>query len=232
MLEALKKKVLEANLQLPKHNLVTFTWGNASEIDREKNLIVIKPSGIAYENLKESNLVVVDLDGNIVEGLLRPSSDTATHIELYKAFPRINGIVHTHSRWATSYAQAGRSILPMGTTQADYFHGPVPCTRALTDDEIANEYEKNTGRVIAETFKHLDPVSVVGVLVRNHGPFAWGTDSLDAVHNAVVMEEIAFMNFHALMINPQASLASQALQDKHYFRKHGRDAYYGQEDRK
>ena len=230
MLEELKQKVLEANLLLPKHNLVTFTWGNVSAIDREKGLIVIKPSGVSYETMKVSDMVVLDLEGNVVEGRLKPSSDTPTHIELYKAFPALGGIVHTHSRWATSFAQAGLPIKPMGTTQADYFYGSVPCTRALSDSEIQGQYEKNTGKVIIETFKDIDPAAVVGVLVRNHGPFAWGTDAMNAVHNAVVMEEIAFMNYHAITLNPQAQCVSQALLDKHYYRKHGKNAYYGQEN--
>lgn len=229
MLEQLKQEVFEANLLLPKHNLVTFTWGNVSAIDRESGLVVIKPSGVDYETMKASDMVVVDLDGKVVEGTLRPSSDTPTHVELYKAFPTIGGVVHTHSRWATSFAQAGLEIKPMGTTHADYFYGPIPCTRALTDSEIQNEYEKNTGLVIADAFKNLDPAAVVGVLVRNHGPFAWGKDAKNAVHNAVVMEEVAFMNYHAITLAPDAPCVSQALLDKHYFRKHGKNAYYGQE---
>lgn len=229
MLETLRKKVLEANLLLPKHNLVTFTWGNVSAIDRRKGLIVIKPSGVDYEHMTAADMVIVDLEGNVVEGDLRPSSDTPTHIELYKAFPNIGGVVHTHSRWATSFAQAGCPIQPMGTTHADYFYGPIPCTRSLTDEEIHGSYEKNTGLVIIETFKDMDPDAVPGVLVRNHGPFAWGTDAANAVHNAVVMEEIAFMNYHAITLNPQAPCVSQGLLDKHYYRKHGANAYYGQE---
>ena len=229
MLETLRKKVLEANLLLPKHNLVTFTWGNVSAIDRRKGLIVIKPSGVDYEHMTAADMVIVDLEGNVVEGDLRPSSDTPTHIELYKAFPNIGGVVHTHSRWATSFAQAGCPIEPMGTTHADYFYGPIPCTRSLTDEEIHGSYEKNTGLVITDTFKDMDPDAVPGVLVRNHGPFAWGTDAANAVHNAVVMEEIAFMNYHAITLNPQASCVSQGLLDKHYYRKHGANAYYGQE---
>ena len=229
MLEKLKEEVLKANLLLPKHNLVTFTWGNVSAIDREKGLIVIKPSGVEYDEMKASDMVVVDLDGNVVEGNLRPSSDTPTHIELYKAFKEIGGVVHTHSRWATSFAQAGLEIRPMGTTHADYFYGPIPCTRSLTDEEIKGQYEKNTGTVIIETFKGIDPTAVPGVLVRNHGPFAWGKDAANAVHNAVVMEEVAFMNYHAMTLRPEAPCVSQTLLDKHYYRKHGKNAYYGQE---
>ena len=232
MLEDLKKKVLEANLLLPKHGLVTFTWGNVSAIDREKGLVVIKPSGVSYETMTADDMVVVDLEGKVVEGHLRPSSDTPTHIELYKAFPEVGGIVHTHSRWATSFAQAGIPIEPMGTTHADYFYGPIPCTRALTDEEIQGEYEKNTGLVIARAFKYADPMAVPGVLVRNHGPFAWGKDAAQAVHNAVVMEEVAFMNYHAKTLVPDAPCVSQALLDKHYYRKHGKNAYYGQESQK
>ena len=229
MFEKLKEEVLKANLLLPKHNLVTFTWGNVSAIDREKGLIVIKPSGVEYDEMKASDMVVVDLDGNVVEGNLRPSSDTPTHIELYKAFKEIGGVVHTHSRWATSFAQAGLEIRPMGTTHADYFYGPIPCTRSLTDEEIKGQYEKNTGTVIIETFKGIDPTAVPGVLVRNHGPFAWGKDAANAVHNAVVMEEVAFMNYHAMTLRPEAPCVSQTLLDKHYYRKHGKNAYYGQE---
>ena len=229
MLEKLKEEVLKANLLLPKHDLVTFTWGNVSAIDRKSGLIVIKPSGVEYDGMKAQDMVVLDLEGNVVEGHFRPSSDTPTHIELYKAFPNIGGIVHTHSRWATSFAQAGCELNPMGTTHADYFYGPIPCTRALTDDEINGAYEKNTGLVIIETFRDIDPDAVPGVLVRNHGPFAWGTDAANAVHNAVVMEEVAFMNYHAMTLRPQAPCVSQTLLDKHYYRKHGKNAYYGQE---
>jgi len=229
MLEKLREEVLKANLLLPKHNLVTFTWGNVSAIDRRHNLIVIKPSGVEYDAMTADDMVIVDLDGHVVEGDLRPSSDTPTHIELYKAFPGIGGVVHTHSRWATSFAQAGVCLKPMGTTHADYFYGDIPCTRSLTDDEIKGAYEKNTGLVIAETFRDIDPDAVPGVLVRNHGPFAWGTDACNAVHNAVVMEEIAFMNYHAMTLEPGAPCVSRTLLDKHYYRKHGRNAYYGQE---
>ena len=228
MLKKMKQAVLEANLQLPKYQLVTFTWGNVSAINREKGLIVIKPSGVPYETMTADDMVVVDLDGNVVEGDKRPSSDTPTHIELYKAFPEIGGVVHTHSRWATSFAQAGRNIPPLGTTHADDFYGEVPCTRGLTDEEIGGEYEKNTGLVIAETFADLNAGEVPGVLVRNHGPFSWGKNAADAVHNAVVLEEVAFMAFHALMLEPEAAQVPQALLDKHYLRKHGKNAYYGQ----
>lgn len=228
MLESLKREVLHANLLLPEYNLVTFTWGNVSAIDRDKGLVVIKPSGVAYNKLTEESMVVVGLDGSIVEGNLRPSSDTPTHIELYKSFPSIKGVVHTHSRWATSFAQAGVPIRPFGTTHADYFHGDVPCTRSLTEEEIDGEYEKNTGLVIREAFRDLDPEAVPGVLVKNHGPFAWGNSASEAVHNAAVLEEIAFMAYHTVMINEEADPVSQFLLDKHYFRKHGKNAYYGQ----
>lgn len=228
MLEELKKQVLEANLLLPKYGLITFTWGNASGIDRESGLVVIKPSGVEYDGMTAGDMVVVDLNGKVVEGKYKPSSDTPTHLELYKAFPECGGIVHTHSRWATSFAQAGRGIIPMGTTQGDYFYGEIPCTRKMTPAEIAGEYEKETGTVIIETFKGTDPAAVPGVLVHSHGPFSWGTDALNAVHNAVVMEEVAFMNFHALMLEPDKGCMQQELLDKHYLRKHGKNAYYGQ----
>jgi len=228
MLEELKKQVLEANLLLPKYNLVTFTWGNVSGLDRESGLFVIKPSGVAYEGMSLADMVVVDLDGRVVEGKWKPSSDTATHIELYKAFPECGGIVHTHSRWATTFAQAGRDIPAMGTTHADYFYGAIPCTRPMTDAEIRGEYEKETGKVIVETFRDLNPADVPGVLVCSHGPFAWGKDALNAVHNAVVMEEVAFMDWHAIVLNPGLKPMQQTLLDKHYLRKHGAHAYYGQ----
>ena len=228
MLEELKQQVLEANLLLPKYDLVTFTWGNVSGIDRVSGLMVIKPSGISYEGMGLEDMVVTDLDGNVVEGKWKPSSDTPTHAELYKAFPDCGGIVHTHSRWATSFAQAGREIPAMGTTQGDYFYGPVPCTRPMTDAEIAGEYEKETGKVIIETFKDRDPAAVPAVLVFSHGPFAWGTDPMNAVHNAVVLEEIAFMDWHAMVLNPLCGPMQQTLLDKHYLRKHGKNAYYGQ----
>ena len=221
MLEALKQQVLEANLLLPKYNLVTFTWGNVSGIDRESGLFVIKPSGVEYDGMSVEDMVVVDLDG-------KPSSDTATHLELYKAFPKCGGIVHTHSRWATTFAQAGMDIPAMGTTQADYFYGAIPCTRLMTDAEIQGEYEKETGKVIVETFRDKDPAAIPGVLVCSHGPFAWGTDAMNAVHNAVVMEEVAFMDWHAMVLNPALGPMQQTLLDKHYLRKHGANAYYGQ----
>ena len=228
MLEELKKQVYEANMLLPAYHLVTFTWGNVSGIDREKGLFVIKPSGVDYDGMRPEDMVVVDLDGRVVEGKRKPSSDTATHIELYKAFPKCGGIVHTHSRWATTFVQAGMDIPAMGTTQADYFYGAIPCTRPMTDEEIRGEYEKETGKVIVETFLDRDPAAIPGVLVCSHGPFAWGTDAMNAVHNAVVMEEVAFMDWHAMMINPQLGPMQQTLLDKHYLRKHGKNAYYGQ----
>ena len=228
MLEQLKKQVLEANLLLPKYGLVTFTWGNVSGIDRESGLVVIKPSGVPYEGMMEEDMVVVDLDGKRVEGKWKPSSDTPTHVELYKAFPTLGGIVHTHSRWATTFAQAGLDIPAMGTTHGDYFYGDIPCTRKMTPQEIAGEYEKETGRVIIETFAGKSPADIPGVTVHSHGPFAWGKDAMDAVHNAVVMEEVAFMDWHAMMINPAAGRMQQELLDKHYLRKHGKNAYYGQ----
>lgn len=228
MLEQLKKQVLEANLLLPKYGLVTFTWGNVSGIDRESGLVVIKPSGVPYEGMTEEDMVVVDLDGKRVEGKWKPSSDTPTHVELYKAFPALGGIVHTHSRWATTFAQAGLDIPAMGTTHGDYFYGDIPCTRKMTPQEIAGEYEKETGRVIVETFAGKSPADIPGVTVHSHGPFAWGKDAMDAVHNAVVMEEVAFMDWHAMMINPAAGRMQQELLDKHYLRKHGKNAYYGQ----
>ena len=228
MLEQLKQQVLEANLQLPKYGLITFTWGNVSGIDRESGLVVIKPSGVSYDGMTVEDMVVVDLNGTIVEGRWKPSSDTPTHVELYKAFPQCGGIVHTHSRWATTFAQAGMGIPAMGTTQGDYFYGEIPCTRPMTDEEIRGEYEKQTGAVIVETFREKDPAMIPGVLVFSHGPFAWGKDAMDAVHNAVVMEEVAFMDWHAMMLNPRQGPMQQTLLDKHYLRKHGPGAYYGQ----
>lgn len=231
MLEELKEKVYEANMDLPKHGLVVFTWGNASEIDHEKGLFVIKPSGVDYDELKPSDMVVCDLDGNKVEGDMNPSSDTATHAYLYKTWgDKIGGIVHTHSSMAVSWAQAGRSIPCYGTTHADYFYGEIPCMRGLTEQEIEEAYELNTGVVIAEGFaeKNLDPKAVPGVLVRNHGPFSWGKDANAAVYHAVVMEEVAKMAIHTEILKPGVEPAPQYLQDKHYMRKHGPNAYYGQ----
>ncbi|MBQ9994062.1 MAG: L-ribulose-5-phosphate 4-epimerase [Clostridia bacterium] len=227
-MEQLKAEVLEANLLLPKYGLITFTWGNVSGIDREKGLIVIKPSGVEYDDMKADDMVVVDLEGNVVEGHYKPSSDTPTHIELYKAFPTIGGVVHTHSRWATTFAQAGSGIIPTGTTHGDYFYGEIPCTRPMTPEEIAGEYEKNTGSVIIETFEGKSAADIPAVLVYSHGPFTWGTDAHNAVHNAVVLEEVAFMQWHAAMQNPQLGPMQQELLDKHYLRKHGKNAYYGQ----
>lgn len=229
MLEELKKKVYEANMLLPKYGLVVFTWGNVSGIDREKNLMVIKPSGVEYDVMKPEDMVVVDVEtGEKVEGDLNPSSDTDTHLVLYRNFKNIGGIVHTHSKWAVSFAQAGMDIPAMGTTHADYFYGDIPCTRKMTPEEIAGQYELETGNVIVETFKDINPDDVPGVNVHSHGPFVWGTDPFNAVHNSVVMEEIAFMDLHALMLNPNADKIQQELLDKHYLRKHGPNAYYGQ----
>ena len=230
MLEALKQQVLEANLLLPKYGLVTFTWGNVSGIDRESGLFVIKPSGVEYDALTPDDMVVVDLDGKRVEGRYNPSSDTETHRILYKAFPKAAGIVHTHSPWATSWAQAGRGIPCYGTTHADYMYGTIPCVRNLTKEEIDEGYEMNTGVLIADYFKEngLDYEAVPAVLCKNHGPFTWGTDPHNAVHNAVVLEEVAKMAARCEMINPRVQPAPQVLQDKHYYRKHGANAYYGQ----
>jgi L-ribulose-5-phosphate 4-epimerase len=230
MLEKLKQEVLNANLSLPLYHLVTFTWGNVSGIDRERGLVVIKPSGVPYEELKIEDLVVLDLDGNIVEGDLRPSSDTPTHLALYKSFPSIGGIVHTHSPWATSWAQAGRSIPALGTTHADYFYGEIPCTREMTDKEIQSDYELETGNVIIETLKNnnIDPATMPGVLVKNHAPFCWGKNADNAVHNAVVLEEVAKIAFLTFQLNPTIRPINQVLLDKHFLRKHGVNAYYGQ----
>ena len=230
MLEELRKAVWEANMELPRRNLVTYTWGNVSGIDREKGLIVIKPSGVEYEDLTPEKLVIVDLDNNIVEGNLNPSSDTKTHVELYRAFPTLGGIVHTHSPHAVAWAQAGRDIPCYGTTHADYFYGPVPCARSLTAEEVEEDYERNTGKVIIETFteRGLDPKAVPGVICRNHGPFTWGKDAAEAVHNAVVLEEVAKMAAYTEQINSHVQRAPQRYQDKHYYRKHGANAYYGQ----
>lgn len=232
MLEELKKVVCEANLELARYGLVTFTWGNVSALDRESGLFVIKPSGIGYDKLTPEDMVVVDLNCAKVEGRYKPSSDTATHAELYKAFPEIGGVVHTHSPYATSWAQAGRSIPCYGTTHADYIYGEVPCIRCLTADEIAENYEKNTGILIVSEFRRMckDPLSVPAVLCRNHGPFVWGQDAKEAVHNAVVVEEVAKMAYRTENVNHHVQPAPQELQDKHYYRKHGASAYYGQMD--
>lgn len=229
MLDKLKQEVLEANLLLPKYGLVTFTWGNVSAVDRESGIMIIKPSGVEYDDMTAEDMVAVSLEsGEVVEGRYKPSSDTPTHLELYRAFEGVCGIVHTHSRWATSFAQAGRGIEPFGTTHADYFYGEIPCTRAMTPDEINGKYEKETGTVIIEAFKGIDPLTIPAVLVKSHGPFTWGKTAAEAVHNAVVLEEAAFMNYHAMSINPQIRAMQQELLDRHYLRKHGENAYYGQ----
>ncbi len=228
MLETLKKQVYEANMELPRRGLITYTWGNVSGIDRASGLFVIKPSGVDYDELKPEDMVVMDLDGNKVEGDYNPSSDTPTHLELYKAFAEVGGIVHTHSPWATSWAQAGRSIPCYGTTHADYFYGEIPCARSLTEEEINGEYEKNTGLVIIETFEGKNPMHIPGVLCANHGPFTWGTDADNAVHNAVVLEEVAKMACRTEQLMPGVTPAPQVIRDKHFLRKHGANAYYGQ----
>ena len=227
MLEALKQQVFEQNMELPKRGLVTYTWGNVSGFDKETGYFVIKPSGIDYDVLKPEDMVVMDLEGNKIEGKYKPSSDTPTHIELYKAF-KVGGVVHTHSPWATSWAQAGRSIPCYGTTHADYFYGPVPCARSLTAEEISEAYEKNTGLVIVETFKDLNPEYVQAVLCTNHGTFTWGKDADEAVHNAVVLEEVAKMACRTEMIKPDVKPAPDVIKEKHFMRKHGANAYYGQ----
>ena len=230
MLEELKIKVFEANMELPKRNLVTYTWGNVSGIDREAGLFVIKPSGVDYDIMTPDDMVVMDLEGNRVEGKYKPSSDTPTHLELYKRYEEIGGIVHTHSPEATSWAQAGRGIPLYGTTHADYFYGEIPCARSLTPEEIDEAYEKNTGLVIIETFdeRGLNPMYTPGVLCTNHGPFTWGKDAAEAVHNAVVLEEVAKMALKTELINPNVKTAPDCIRDKHFFRKHGENAYYGQ----
>lgn len=228
MLEELKQQVYEANMELPAKGLITYTWGNVSGIDRTKGLFVIKPSGVPYEELKPEDMVVMNLQGEKVEGKMNPSSDTPTHLELYRAFEALGGIVHTHSPWATSWAQAGRSIPCYGTTHADYFYGEIPCARSLTEKEIEEDYEKNTGKVIIETFADINPEYVPGVLCTNHGPFTWGKDAAQAVHNAVVLEEVAKMAYRTEQLRNQTVGAPGYLQDKHFFRKHGENAYYGQ----
>ncbi|WP_426350366.1 L-ribulose-5-phosphate 4-epimerase [Alloiococcus sp. CFN-8] len=228
MVEALKQQVYLANMELVQKNMVIYTWGNVSGIDRDQGLVVIKPSGIAYEDLKAEDMVVLNLEGEVVEGDLKPSSDTATHIALYRAYPSIGGIVHTHSVYGVTFAQAGIDIPPLGTTHADYFHGVIPCTRNLTEEEIAEAYEENTGRVIIDTIGDKDPLEIPGIVVKNHGPFAWGNDPSEAVYNGVVLEKIAEMAYRTLTLNPLATRAPQYLLDKHYYRKHGAKAYYGQ----
>ncbi|ACS83935.1 L-ribulose-5-phosphate 4-epimerase [Musicola paradisiaca] len=230
MFTALKQRVLEANLLLPHYGLVTFTWGNVSEIDRQQGVIAIKPSGVSYDAMTVDDIVVVDLDGHTVEGVLNPSSDTATHLVLYHAFPALGGIVHTHSRSGTVWAQAGMDIPALGTTHADYFYGDIPCTRPLTRTEIDTDYEKHTGDVIVETFRQrdLDPMAVPSAVITGHAPFSWGKDAFDAVHNAVVLEEVAAMALSTRTLNREIRI-QQALSDKHYFRKHGANAYYGQQ---
>ncbi len=227
MLEGLKEKVFKANLDLVKHGLVIFTWGNVSAIDRQSGLVVIKPSGVAYDVMKAEDMVVVDLDSNIVEGNLNPSSDTPTHLVLYKAFPEIGGVVHTHSTYATAWAQAGKDIPNIGTTHADYFYKEIPCTADMTEAEVMGDYELETGNVIVKRFQGMNPVHTPGVLVKNHGPFAWGKDAHEAVHNAVVMEQVAKMASIAYLVNPQLTM-NPLLIEKHFSRKHGPNAYYGQ----
>jgi len=227
-MQQLKQQVLDANLDLPRYGLVTFTWGNVSAIDRARGLVAIKPSGVSYDALKAGDIVIVDLQGDVVEGTLRPSSDTATHLALYRRYPSLGGVVHTHSTHATAWAQAGLAIPALGTTHADYFLGDIPCTRALTEQEVQGEYELNTGRVIIETLKEGEPLHTPGVVVYQHGPFAWGKDAHDAVHNAVVMEEVARMAWIARSINPGLKPIDGYLMDKHFMRKHGAHAYYGQ----
>lgn len=227
-MQQLKQQVFDANMALPHYGLVTFTWGNVSAIDRERGLVVIKPSGIPYETMQAEDMVVVDLQGNIVEGRYRPSSDTPTHLELYRRYPHLGGIVHTHSTHATAWAQAGLSIPALGTTHADYFFGDIPCTRALTAAEVVGEYELNTGKVIVETLGDTNPLHTPGIVVYQHGPFSWGKDAVDAVHNAVVMEEVAKMAWIACGINPRLRHIDGYLMDKHFSRKHGPNAYYGQ----
>lgn len=227
MLEELKEKVFRANLDLVRHGLVIFTWGNVSAIDRSRGLIVIKPSGVSYETMTADDMVIVDLDGKVVDSRLKPSSDTATHIEIYKAFEGVGGVVHTHSTFATAWAQAGRDIPNIGTTHADYFHDAIPCTESMTREEVDGNYEKETGTVIVRRFANLNPIHTPGVLVKNHGPFAWGKDAADAVHNAVVMEQVAKMASIAFAANPNLTM-NPLLVEKHFNRKHGKNAYYGQ----
>ncbi|MBQ8850508.1 MAG: L-ribulose-5-phosphate 4-epimerase [Clostridia bacterium] len=228
-MEEVKKRVFEANISLPENGLVTLTWGNVSEIDRSTGYVVIKPSGVSYKDMRAEDMVVVDLNGNIIEGNLNPSSDTPTHLELYRRFPKIGGITHTHSRWATIFSQAGMSIPALGTTHADTFYGDVPCTRRMTDAEIFGEYELETGKVIAELFTQDTVEKIPSALVYSHGPFSWGKNAADSVNHAVVLEEVAMMAWHTLSLNPEIDL-QRALLDKHYLRKHGKNAYYGQKE--
>ena len=228
MFEKLKEEVLKANLQLPAKGLVTYTWGNVSGIDRDNGIIAIKPSGVEYDLMAVEDIVLIDLTGKIVEGKLKPSSDAPTHVALYNAFPSIGGICHTHSRWATSWAQASLGIPAYGTTHADYFYGEIPCTREMSQEQIQSAYEENTGNVIIETFKGLEYSYVPAVLVKNHAPFTWGKNAEESVHNSVVLEEVAMMAIQAKALNPQIKPMPQVLLDKHFLRKHGTDAYYGQ----
>ena len=227
MLEAIKERVYEANIRLKKEGLITLTWGNVSQIDRESGMVVIKPSGISYDIMTPDDMVVVDMDGNIVEGQWNPSSDLPTHLEIYRAFSEVGGVTHTHSRWATIFSQAGVTLPMLGTTHADAFYGDVPCTRKLTAEEIAGDYEKETGKLICETFEKINPMSISGVLVNSHGPFTWGKDAAKSVENAIILEEVAMMAWHTVKLNENA-VFQQELADKHYFRKHGPGAYYGQ----
>ena len=230
MLEELRRQVYEANMMLQKYGLVKFTWGNVSGIDREQGLVVIKPSGVPYEELSPENMVVVDMDGRVIEGDLNPSTDTPTHLALYQSFPSIGGVTHTHSLYATIWAQAGLDIVAYGTTHADYFYGDIPCTLPMKKEQIETDYEKQTGYHIVDTItaRRVDPLDMPACLVASHGPFTWGKDAAEAVHNAVVLEEAAFMNFHAMMLNPEIGHMQQELLDKHFLRKHGKNAYYGQ----
>lgn len=227
MLENIKEQVYEANIRLKREGLITLTWGNVSQIDRENGLVVIKPSGISYDVMTPEDMVVVDLDGNKVEGQWNPSSDLPTHLEIYREFSEVGGVTHTHSRWATIFSQAGEKLPMLGTTHADAFYGDVPCTRKLTKDEIEGDYEKETGKLICETFRNIDPMSIPGVLVNSHGPFTWGKDAAKSVENAIILEEVAMMSWHTMKLNGEA-VFQQELADKHYFRKHGPGAYYGQ----
>ena len=231
MFDDIKERVFRANLELKENNLITLTWGNVSEVDRDKGIIVIKPSGVSYSTMKAEDMVVTDLDGKVIDGTLNPSSDLPTHVRLYKEFPEISAVAHTHSRWATIFSQAGKAIPMLGTTHADTFYGDIPCTRPMTKEEIGGDYESETGNVIIERFLDLDYTAIPGVVVNSHGPFTWGKDAHDAVKNAVVLEEVAMMAWHTLALNPGATFDG-ALADKHYFRKHGENAYYGQGDRK